>query len=306
MRKIKPALNFYRSIDIHSYDVIYTNTLAILDGALIKLFFKKRHVWHVHEIIESPALIRLTFKLLLSLFSDSIIFNSSASSRCFSPFRVLFFPLPKTQIVLNGCPPVIFNQDYSSSIRIDYGVENRMTFSLVGRINHWKGHELLVEAVSLLPSDVLNSTQFLIIGDTVPGDESRLSSLHQKIETLSLSEKFTFTGFIFDKKVAWALTDVAISASTLPEPFGMVIIEAFSAGIPVISASHGGPLEIIDDNKNGIFFTPGCAQSLANAITSTFRNKSATKDMAKLARVAHIENFTDIQYTKKIKEAIDE
>ncbi|MNF80653.1 UDP-D-galactose:(glucosyl)lipopolysaccharide-1,6-D-galactosyltransferase [compost metagenome] len=86
----------------------------------------------------------------------------------------------------------------------------------------------------------------------------------------------------------------------------MVIIEAFSAGIPVISASHGGPLEIIDDNKNGIFFTPGCAQSLANAITSTFRNKSATKDMAKLARVAHIENFTDIQYTKKIKEAIDE
>ena len=48
------------------------------------------------------------------------------------------------------------------------------------------------------------------------------------------------------------LADLVISCSTKPEAFGRTILEAQAMGRPVIAFNHGGSVELIKENKNGI------------------------------------------------------
>ena len=56
-------------------------------------------------------------------------------------------------------------------------------------------------------------------------------------------------------------------ASTVPEPFGQVVIEGMAAGLPVIASAAGGPLEVITNNVDGILTPPGDASALAVELT---------------------------------------
>ena len=59
--------------------------------------------------------------------------------------------------------------------------------------------------------------------------------------------------------------DIVVHASTQPEPFGMVIIEAMACGKPVIASQAGGAAELFD-GENGLAHSPGDAVMLASQI----------------------------------------
>ena len=61
----------------YNFDIIYSNTLAVLLGIIFAKKKKIKHLWHVHEIIESPSIFKKTFIKLLSLKANSqIVYNS--------------------------------------------------------------------------------------------------------------------------------------------------------------------------------------------------------------------------------------
>jgi len=65
---------------------------------------------------------------------------------------------------------------------------------------------------------------------------------------------------------ALMLADVVLNASTEPEAFGRVVVEAQAMGRVVVAASHGGAAETIIDRLTGILVPPGDAEALAGAI----------------------------------------
>lgn len=65
----------------HKFEIVYSNTLAVLLGAIFSNKKKIKHIWHVHEIIEHPKLIAWLFPKLLYYFSDKIICNSEATKK---------------------------------------------------------------------------------------------------------------------------------------------------------------------------------------------------------------------------------
>ena len=94
----------------------------------------------------------------------------------------------------------------------------------------------------------------------------------------------TFAGFRDDVFAALAELDVLVHASTLPEPFGQVVIEGMAAGLPVVAAAAGGPLEIVTDDVDGILVPPADPDALATALLRLADNPALRAELGLQAR----------------------
>jgi len=75
-----------------------------------------------------------------------------------------------------------------------------------------------------------------------------------------------FTGFLDDVAAAMRGLDIVVHASTMPEPFGMVIIEAMACGKAVIASQAGGAAELFVDGEDALAHPPGDAAKLGQQI----------------------------------------
>jgi glycosyltransferase involved in cell wall biosynthesis len=94
------------------------------------------------------------------------------------------------------------------------------------------------------------------------------------------------------------------------EPFGMVILEAFSAGIPVVASLTGGIGKIITHKRNGLLFKNQDSTELYENITLLLDDKSLKDELVENACVdvkkydwKHIANNLDSIYSKVLKRA---
>ena len=88
----------------------------------------------------------------------------------------------------------------------------------------------------------------------------------RSLTSLRIAERVHFRGFRDDVFAELASIDVLVHASTIPEPFGQVVLEGMAAGVAVIAADEGGPTEIITDNQNGRLFRSRDVASLAGVM----------------------------------------
>lgn len=160
---------------------------------------------------------------------------------------------------------------------------DHLVYGLVGMLVHWKGHKLFLEAALRIQKEVPEAVG-LVIGDTpIPGDPYR-QELEVYARRLGLNGSVRFTGFWPDPFEAFAGLDVVVHASTSPEPFGRVLIEAMGVGRPVVAADAGGPLEIIVPGETGLLFPTGNAKALAESVITLLRDSSSIKRLGEAAR----------------------
>jgi glycosyltransferase involved in cell wall biosynthesis len=90
---------------------------------------------------------------------------------------------------------------------------------------------------------------------------------------------------------AYMLADVVVSASTAPEGFGRVIIEAQAMGRPVIATAHGGAQETILPGDTGWLAPPGDAAALAAALTQALDQDPAARLAMSQREIAHVRTY---------------
>ena len=140
--------------------------------------------------------------------------------------------------------------------------EDSFVILLPGRITRWKGHILLIEAISKLKrSDII----CLFVGD-LQGRNKYFAELNKTIDKFKLKNNFRIIANQSDMSVIYKLSDVVVSASLEPEAFGRVVAEAQAMGRPTVAVNHGGGPEIIIDGVTGWLFRPGDANDLAEKI----------------------------------------
>jgi glycosyltransferase involved in cell wall biosynthesis len=98
-----------------------------------------------------------------------------------------------------------------------------------------------------------------------------------------------------------AACDVIVHASTQPEPFGGVIVEAMLTGQPVIASDAGGAKEIVIDGETGFLTPTGDDKALSKAIEYCLQNSENSKNMAKNARKRAIEYFSNETMVNEFK-----
>jgi len=153
---------------------------------------------------------------------------------------------------------------------------------LPGRLTRWKGHHTLIEAVGQLERPDVHA---VILGS---GDARYRRELEAAVAKSPAATRFRFIEDCADIAAAYMLADVVVSASTSPEGFGRVIVEAQAMGRQVIATAHGGALETIIDGETGWFYPPGDAAALANALTYVLEQDSATRVAMARREVAHV------------------
>ena len=133
---------------------------------------------------------------------------------------------------------------------------------LPGRLTRWKGQGVLIEALALLGR---HDIRCLLVGSD-QGRAAYRQELVDQIRRRDLTDVVHIVDECSDMPAAYMLTDVVVSASTDPEAFGRVVVEAQAMGRPVIATDHGGPRESVLAGRTGWLVTPGDPSALAAAI----------------------------------------
>ncbi|HXA24365.1 MAG TPA: glycosyltransferase family 4 protein [Acetobacteraceae bacterium] len=133
---------------------------------------------------------------------------------------------------------------------------------LPGRLTRWKGQAVLIEALCRLAR---RDVCCVLVGSD-QGRRRYAAQLIRQAEALGVADRLRLAGECDDMPAALMLADVVVHASTEPEAFGRVVIEAQAMGRPVIASDLGGPVETVEHGVTGWRVPPGDAGALASAI----------------------------------------
>lgn len=136
----------------------------------------------------------------------------------------------------------------------------------VARMEAWKGHRLLLEALGRLremPGWVL----WMVGGAQRPAEARYRRDLSKLALRMGIAHRVRFAGERDDVPRVLAAADVFCQPNEGPEPFGIAAIEAMHARLPVVATALGGPVETVDATC-GILVPPANPRALAEALRS--------------------------------------
>ena len=147
----------------------------------------------------------------------------------------------------------------------------------IGRLSTEKGIEVLINALDKLPNHVID-----VFGK---------GPLHALVQA---SPHLRYGGFQSSDVLRQKLNEAAylVMPSTGVESFGLVAIEAFACGTPVIATRHGGLRELIVHGQNGLLVPPNDANALASAIAYAESNPDHMRHMGMAARKNYLASYT--------------
>lgn len=159
----------------------------------------------------------------------------------------------------------------------DSQAETREGGLFIGRLSPEKGLDVLMDATQLL------ATQAVQVVGTGPLEEQVKNVFGNR-----------YLGYRERHQVIQLLTraQFLVAPSTCYETFGLVGIEAFSCGTPVIASRRGSFGELVKDGVTGLLFTPGDAKDLAAKIRWALANPDAMRAMGKAARAEYLLRYT--------------
>jgi glycosyltransferase involved in cell wall biosynthesis len=160
-------------------------------------------------------------------------------------------------------PEQALSADERAALRAEMGVAGGMFLvGLFGRIKHYKGQHLLVEAVTRARASGLNIGA-LIVGRAM--EEEYLADLKHQVRERGLEQAIVFKDFVDNPQALMRACD-AVALTTIEETFGLVLVEAMRAGVAVVGSDKGGVPEIIDHGHTGLLFKSGDAADLADQL----------------------------------------
>ncbi len=160
---------------------------------------------------------------------------------------------------------------------------------LPGRLTRWKGHHVLIEAMDKIQNDNL----FCVLIGSDQGRSGYREELETTIEDKGLSGRIRIVDHCDDMPAAYMMASVVVSASTDPEGFGRIPIEAQAMGRPIIGTDHGGAQETIKRGETGWLIPPSDAEAMAQALHEALSLTPEQRELLAYQAMQHIEeNFS--------------
>ncbi|MBI4373068.1 MAG: lipopolysaccharide heptosyltransferase II [Candidatus Omnitrophica bacterium] len=168
----------------------------------------------------------------------------------------------------------------------------------VGRITPIKGHQEFIRAVHLL-SKRLPNLEVSIVGAPDEDKESYFRDLKLMVNRLGLGPTIQFLGTRRDVPELLRAADLLVLSSKIPEAFGRVLIEAGAVGTAVAASRIGGILDVIDENENGLLFSPENFEEMAIVMEKLLMDRPLSKKLSQALRQKVEREFSLDQMVEK-------
>ena len=216
-------------------------------------------------------------------------------------------PSSKIQTIHNGIDLRKFSPKAISSVsRKALGFsEDDFVIVYSGRINKEKGVSELIDA--LLQLRGTPQIRLMILGssffDNAKNEDAFIRSLKDKAK--AIDDRIVFTGFIPYHQVPdyLQLADIAVLPSMWEEPFGLTVVEAMAAGLPLITTRSGGIPEICEGVAT-IVEKDNIINNLTSAILDLYEHPEKRKQMA-VASLERAKSFDKTTFAQNFIAAIE-
>ncbi len=278
-------------------DVVHSNSLHSWYGWAAAWLARKPHIWHAREIVvQSNSALRLE-RFLAQHFAQRVLAVSAAVASQLDPRNVV--------VVHEEADPTEFFPGRAGRAREAFGLpDDALVVGYVGRIDTWKGVDVLLEALPWLQSEqelaagpghtqageqagkqagtragakAHARTEVVVAGGTVADKEEYAESLAARARELAVHWLGPLPGPVAGDLIADL--DCLVYPSTEPEPWGLVLVEALACGTPAVGTDAGGAREILAGlpPEAGRLVPPRDPAALAAAIGSLLAPSTSTE-----------------------------
>jgi glycosyltransferase involved in cell wall biosynthesis len=137
--------------------------------------------------------------------------------------------------------------------------------TLVAGLVDWKGQDVLMDAAPAILAQAPNA-HILLAGGAYGKDSTFADMITRRALDPALRGRVRVLGARGDIPDLLSISDVVLHTSTKPEPFGRTFLEGMALGKAVIASNEGGPLDVIENEIDGLLIAPGQAPLLAKAV----------------------------------------
>ena len=280
----------------HNIHLIYSNTTAVIVGALTSKLLKKPHIWHIHEIIATPRPLLWFLSYLMEHCSNLNITVSAATFHHWNSLNPSLAKQHKLITLFNGLDPTAY-------LGIAHKTNMPLVVGMIGRVHFWKGQTYFIE-IAYQIAKLNKEVRFIMAGDPFPGYEYLLEEIEQKKDELGMNELVQNMGYVSNNKLFFEKIDLLITPSVLPDPLPTVVLEAMAASKPVAATKMGGALDMIISNETGILIPWDNAFEAAIQINELLMHPATMQMMGDKGRTRVISHFSIERYNKEIYQAI--
>lgn len=272
------------------YDIIYANSQkAFVLASFASLISRKKLVWHCHDILTGEHFKQAQIRLdigLAKLRATRIIVPSEA---CADAIVKAGGSRNSIRVLPNGIATLAKDDMpvHKHNLREALGLPEGFIYGVFSRLAEWKGQHIAIEALKYVPT-----AKCLIVGGPQFGEDQYAKSLQRLAVDLGLQDRVIFLGHRTDVPMIMNAIDAFCQPSISAEPFGLTVLEAMRASLPVVATNAGGIPEIIESEVTGLLVPPNDPIALGRAIRSIMHTPDRTSEMVVAARQVVNTKFT--------------
>jgi glycosyltransferase involved in cell wall biosynthesis len=268
-------------------DLVHTNTIVTLEGALAAARLGLPHVWHSRGLFGGgfpPAYLDAPgfFLAAADRLADAFVCVSRGVERQMAAAIGGDAQAPRS-VVYDGFDLDRFLKqpvEERGALLARYGIAPtaRVVASL-GGIQRRKGQLDLVEAAALLIEEF---PDLVIVLAGAAGDAEYAAALDARIAELGLGGHVHRIGFEPNVCNLLSLSEILVHPSH-SEGFSLAVLEGMAAGLPLVATRCGGPEEIVEDGVSGLLVPVGSPRELAAALRGLLAAPEAARAMGQAA-----------------------
>lgn len=188
-----------------------------------------------------------------------------------------------------------------ADIRREFGTAPDDVVILIAcRLERWKGHPLLLEALGRL-AHVPGWRCWVVGGVQRRSERAYWDELQALDERYGIADRVSFLGFRRDVPRLLRAADIHCQPNLEPEPFGLTFLEALQAGVPVVTTDMGGAREIVTP-VCGRLVPPGNVEALAAALGELIHNSATRQAMGAAGRLRADDPFGPARNLRSLRD----